>query len=135
MGRSNYVQLSGNLGAMPEVHESNQVKFVVFPVYTQSNYYDKESKSYKRAETVDIHDVIIFETARSFELARRLEKGDLVEVEGKLSYTKRQVMVTDGETGEMKEVAIRQASVRANNIELIFGAKGKDLPEGDEGLA
>ena len=131
MARSNHLTLTGNLGATPELKQTDTSNFVVFPLYTQNSYFDEASQSYKRSDKVDIHDVIVFDGSKAFQMAQRLEKGDFIELSGKLSYTKRAVKVEDPSTGTLQDINLRIASVKAYEIDLIFLAKDKDLPDSD----
>ena len=125
MGRSNFVQLTGNLGAAPEKKSTDKANFVVFSIYTQSNYFDEESQSWKRSQSKEIHDVMVFDNSKAYQLAQRLNKGDLVELKGKISYNSSPFNVLDSATNTPKTINIRQASIIANEIDLVFAAKDK----------
>lgn len=123
---SNTVTITGNLGAKPELKTTDKSSFIVFPVYTQNNYFDEASKSWQKADSSEIHDVIIFDNQNAlYQLAQRFKKGDLVEVTGKLSYSKRPYKLVDEATGEVKEVSIKQANIRAYQLNLIYGVNDK----------
>ncbi|MCK6694720.1 MAG: single-stranded DNA-binding protein [Thermoanaerobaculia bacterium] len=81
----NKVTLIGHLGGDPEIrHLENGVKVGRFSLATNENYKDKDGNWQK---TTEWHNVVVWR-----ELAERaekmLKKGNLVYVEGKISYRK-----------------------------------------------
>ena len=81
------VELNGNLGQDPKQLSSNGKDFISLRIATTNSYPKKEGEEVTWVNSKDTlwHDVLIF-NPNAIEIATTLQKGDLVEVSGTLSY-------------------------------------------------
>ncbi|MCB0651520.1 MAG: single-stranded DNA-binding protein [Saprospiraceae bacterium] len=81
------IELNGNLGADPKVIDKNGKTFIALRVATKDSYPEKEGETtvWKDSKTTLWHDVLVFRPI-AVEIAKKLEKGDRVEIIGSLSY-------------------------------------------------
>ncbi len=105
------VELNGNLGKDAKELESNGKKFISLRVATRDSYPKKEGDKtiWVASEQTLWHDVLVF-NPKAIEIAATLEKGDLVEISGTLSYR-----TFKDESGHDKQ----QASVIAYSVQKI----------------
>lgn len=109
---NNYAVLTGNLGAEPEVYETDEGRaFVSLTIYTQSSYLDKDANEWVSLPSIP-HNVISFKPWVIADL-QQFKKGARIKIKGEIQYRPFQVILEDGST-----VTKREATIFAERVEL-----------------
>ncbi len=112
MSLNNKVTLVGNLGSDAELIKTEKSEFVSLSLCTQDSYKKEEEWIKKKPEW---HKVTVF-NKNIIPFAKRLKKGERVEVEGELTYVDK----------EREGVSYKEARINAKSIEEAL------LPEPDQ---
>jgi single-strand DNA-binding protein len=113
----NKVQLIGRVGKDPEIkHLESGSSVANFTLATSEKYTNKKGE---KVENTEWHSIVAWNKLAEI-IEKYIEKGDLIYIEGKLTYRK-----YEGKDGETKYIT----EIKADGLEMLSGKSKQNKPE------